>query len=494
MAKLYVFGIGGTGSRVLKALTMLFASGIKLGNNFDTVVPIIIDPDVANGDLNRTKNILKSYCEIREKINEPNDFYQQKIQSVSDVLNNGSVNTNPFELQIKGTSDSTFQQYLDFATMSSIQSDATKADQEFVKLLYSNENLDANLNIGFKGNPNMGSVVLNQIINSPDFTNFCQSFQTGDAIFIINSIFGGTGAAGFPLLLKNLRGNTNIPNAAYINPSIIGDITYLPYFTLAKPNDGYKTVNPNTFDEKAKIALEYYNRTIIDQNQINTIYFIGNKGNTNAETYAEGHSAQKNNAHFLEMAGALAIIDFCKNITLINHNTIVKEFGIENDKTNSITFEDLNSADTELIACPLIKFKIYTEYLSKGLDKSLDVSRWTKSNIKLVSNTKQSLLDNNFFRSQEFGLIKFFNEHFTQWCNEMEINQPSFSPFNSIGADNIFEIRKNKKPKGSKSCRDIDSENCRITDNIEFRKNSTTMLIKMFSKSIEKIAKKKEII
>ena len=54
MAKLYVFGIGGTGSRVIKALTMLLASGVKLNNGFDTVIPIIIDPDTANGDLNKT--------------------------------------------------------------------------------------------------------------------------------------------------------------------------------------------------------------------------------------------------------------------------------------------------------------------------------------------------------------------------------------------------------------------------------------------------------
>lgn len=494
MAKLYIFGIGGTGSRVLKALTMLFASGIRLKNNFDTVVPIIIDPDVANGDLNRTKNILKSYCEIRNKIDNPDDFFQQKIQSVSDVLNKELVNTNPFELQINGTSHSTFKQYIDFETMSSVQSDLTKADQEFVKLLYSKDNLNADLNMGFKGNPNMGSIVLNQIINSEDFNNFCQSFQNGDAIFIINSIFGGTGAAGFPLLLKNLRANTNIPKAADIKDSKIGNITYLPYFTLAKPEDGYKTVNPNTFDEKAKIALEYYNRTIINKNTINFIYFIGNKGNTNAENYAEGQSAQRNNAHFLELAGALAIIDFCKNIKLVTTRTVVKEFGTENDSNKSITFEDLNIADTTLIATPLTKFKIYTEYLDKGLSKALNISRWTKSNIKLVSKNRQSLLDNNFFKSQEYSIIKNFNENFTQWCDEMKVNQPSFAPFNSIDFDNIFDIRKNKIAKGDKSSKDIDIENCMNIENTEFRNNSITQLIKVFSTSIEKLVKNKEII
>ena len=48
MSKLYVFGIGGTGSRVLKALTMLLSSGVECAA--DTIVPIIIDPDDSAAD------------------------------------------------------------------------------------------------------------------------------------------------------------------------------------------------------------------------------------------------------------------------------------------------------------------------------------------------------------------------------------------------------------------------------------------------------------
>ena len=39
MSKLYVFGIGGTGSRVIRSLTMLLAAGVECN---DTIVPIII--------------------------------------------------------------------------------------------------------------------------------------------------------------------------------------------------------------------------------------------------------------------------------------------------------------------------------------------------------------------------------------------------------------------------------------------------------------------
>lgn len=66
MAKLYVFGIGGTGARVLRSFTMMMAAGVKLGA--DTVVPIVIDPDAANADLNRTVALMNNYRDVRSHL------------------------------------------------------------------------------------------------------------------------------------------------------------------------------------------------------------------------------------------------------------------------------------------------------------------------------------------------------------------------------------------------------------------------------------------
>ena len=65
-----------------------------------------------------------------------------------------------------------------------------------MRMLFSEKNLASSMNVGFKGNPNIGSVVLNQIVNSEDFITFANSFEKGDKIFIVSSIFGGTGASG----------------------------------------------------------------------------------------------------------------------------------------------------------------------------------------------------------------------------------------------------------------------------------------------------------
>ena len=66
MSRLFIFAIGGTGSRVVKSLAMLLASGVKI--NAREIIPIIIDPDSTNGDMQRTVDILKHYRRINKKI------------------------------------------------------------------------------------------------------------------------------------------------------------------------------------------------------------------------------------------------------------------------------------------------------------------------------------------------------------------------------------------------------------------------------------------
>ncbi|CDN31801.1 Sll0445 protein [Mucinivorans hirudinis] len=67
-------------------------------------------------------------------------------------------------------------------------------------MLFSQKNLESDMKVGFKGNPNIGSVVLNQFADSAEFKSFANDFQQGDKVFIISSIFGGTG-----IILPSLR-------------------------------------------------------------------------------------------------------------------------------------------------------------------------------------------------------------------------------------------------------------------------------------------------
>ena len=85
MSKLYIFGIGGTGSRVLRSLTMMMAAGVKIGA--DEIIPIIIDPDAANADLTRAVTLMNNYRNVRKYLNFPkeskNTFFRKELGQIS---------------------------------------------------------------------------------------------------------------------------------------------------------------------------------------------------------------------------------------------------------------------------------------------------------------------------------------------------------------------------------------------------------------------------
>ena len=248
MSKLYVFAIGGTGSRVLRSLTMMLAAGVKPG--VDTIVPIIIDPDIANADLTRTVTLLNEYSVLNKTQKFSAGSQSRFFRTIIDKKQKDY--TLPFD-NIGGVS---FESYLGLDAMD-------REDQALVRMLFSQKNLDSQMDVGFKGNPNIGSVVLNQIFDSDEFNSIANSFSAGDKIFIISSIFGGTGASGFPMLLKSLRTSDKFTNNDIINKSIIGAVTILPYFKVdGNSTDDSKEIKSGTFISKAKSALSYYDNNI----------------------------------------------------------------------------------------------------------------------------------------------------------------------------------------------------------------------------------------
>lgn len=279
MSKLYVFGIGGTGSRVLRSFTMMLASGVKLG--VKEVVPIVIDPDVSNADLTRSVSLMNNYRAIRSSLSFIDSDTTMFFRTVlSQILPN-------YTLRIQDTDDKTFSQFIDLASMD-------KPTQAMMRMLFSEKNLSSSMEVGFKGNPNIGSVVLNQIVNSNDFLNFANNFEAGDKIFIISSIFGGTGASGFPLLLKTLRTGNSFPNNDLINNAEIGAITILPYFKLETNSES--EIDSSTFISKTKSALAYYENNISRNQSIDALYYLADDVTNTYENH-EGGSPQKNDAN-----------------------------------------------------------------------------------------------------------------------------------------------------------------------------------------------------
>jgi hypothetical protein len=425
-SKVFVFCIGGTGARVLKALTFLLASGAKL--NASKVIPIIIDPDNANGDVQRTIEALKNYQAVRRRLEfTQNGFFGTEIQTLASVEGEGQQETalkitDSFKFDIDGTKDGIFQNFIGYDTMSN-------ENKAMTNLLFADKNLSMELEVGFKGNPHMGSIVLNQFKKSPEFQFFTSRLGQKDRVFIISSIFGGTGAAGFPLLVKNIRqgkeGEVSQHNRVMNVP--IGAITVTPYFGI-EPDENI-AIDKDTFIAKTKAALEYYYDNLTGNQSLNALYYIGDNITRDYKA-AEGKLEQKNNAHVIEMISALALFDFMNipddQAVCVDGKAqapVYREYGIVGD-TEHLSLQNLGDTSKRIALKSLTQYALTCNFLNNKLRDAIHKpENWVRS--KTVPITGDFLVS-DFYNQQ----LSRFNARFKEWLDEMKNNTRSLHAFN----------------------------------------------------------------
>ncbi len=401
MSTIHIFAIGGTGSRVLRSLTMLLASGVDCKMD---IHPIIVDPDFSNEDVTRTSMLIDNYSKLRKELSFNNSTKNKFFATNIDT-------TGGTRMPIENTSNKRFRDYM---VLHSMPTDS----QALLQGLFSDSDLDAEMQVGFEGHPNRGSVVLNQIRYSQALKEFANQFKQGDRVFIISSIFGGTGAAGFPLLFKILRDpSIDIPNHDLINKATIGAVTVLPYFKV-KPDSG-SPIDSATFISKARSALQYYKRNISDiqdtSKQLNYLYYIGDQTSKSYENH-KGGKDQCNDAHFVELASALAIINFASQDD--NGNGCF-EYGIKNN-TKEILFTDLGDGTQNLIRRPMTQMMLFYLLFSKHKDEM--------QKQKYVQNLSDGFLDTSWVRTFHEWLTNYH-----EWLQELDGNEVAFSPFRLDG-------------------------------------------------------------
>lgn len=478
--KTYIFCIGGTGARVMKALAMLLTTGVEI--NTDEIVPIFIDPDASAADLTRTISFLREYKYMNEQLHFSDDmknrFFKTKI---SELIPN-------YRLELSNTRNDRFRKYMGFDSLDI-------ANQALAYMLFSEKNLDSDMEVGFKGNPNIGSVVLNQFAQSDAFNDFTNSFRPGDRIFIVSSIFGGTGASGFPLLLKNLRGiNMSLPNAGNIKDAAIGAITVLPYFNLAQSQDGTNDIDSSTFISKAKAALEYYAKNISGNNSLNAFYYLADDIYDMYE-YSEGGTTQKNKAHIIELLAALAIIDFCSmdNDALQSSkgkalNPIYKEFGAASGDEDMI-FSSFYDDTRDIIQRPMTEFTLFCKFLNEHLNSSKSL-KWAKGKRPFDGN----FFNGNFFKSH---LVKI-KESYLQWLDEMASNHRGFAPFHlEEMKKDVFGFMAGVKPGRVMNYRSnydlFDYCLCDLEPKVSNNLNTEERFIELFYRTVNKLVTDKKL-
>ena len=413
--RLFLFLVGGTGSRVLKPLIMQFAAGVRpIDENGQPmkdleVVPIIMDPHKANEDLKRTDDLLRWYKDIRTSIygdvssdKIERGFFATKISTLSD-LNRDTVLNDTFVFNLESIASKEFRDFISYNTLDS-------ANQALCSMLFSEEQLKTKMDIGFVGSPNIGSVALNQFKDSEEFKQFANVLSADDRVFIVSSIFGGTGAAGYPIIVKNIRNaanNPSIANKGTLVDAKIGALTVLPYFNIEQ-------------DKNSKDGML--------GSSVNACYYLGDEVVSNPYKNDPGQNGQRNDAHFIEYVGATAILDFLsmsdEKLRTDNgrvRNAAFKEYGLRNDKM-ALSLMDFGERTRLVVNRQMIKFHLAFMYLTYAFSEDIGKMAYTDDMPKI----QRSFLTTSGYTS----LASSFFTAYRQWLQEMAMNKRQFAPFN----------------------------------------------------------------
>ena len=271
--------------------------------------------------------------------------------------------------------------------------------------MFSQSNLDNDLSVGFKGSPNVGTVVLGEMIKGADwFQAFCNACQKGDRIFIISSIFGGTGASGYPLLEKKVRNSTDHPN---VKDAIMGAVSVLPYFSLEDPSTTDSDIDSANFLTKTKSALAYYEQSVMSD----YIYYVGEQGMKT--TYANDEKKQEDKAHFVELVAATALFDFVSKTDKPDKTQALSR-AIKED-VESLSVSSLGDAYNNVV---------------KAVADMMMLSRL----VYFLPNESQFPLSKNrgfnedFYNDKSFVSLRNFLFRFSQWYQELAENKRGFAP------------------------------------------------------------------
>ncbi|MCG9891666.1 MAG: tubulin-like doman-containing protein [Thermosynechococcaceae cyanobacterium MS004] len=299
---LYIVSIGGTGAKCVESIIHLAAAGL-FGN--EKIQILFIDPDESNGNLTRTRETLTTYQACRRAVVESGAAAASWMQPSIEALEVWS----PFSGSINKSLGAYFN-YESYAFNS-------PGLGHLFDVLYTPGEREAELDVGFRGRPAIGSAIMSQVkldnTSQEPWRSLLQRIELDlgvgggtPRIFICGSIFGGTGASGFPTIGRLLKNKLERSGMSSVK---IGGLLMLPYFQFSVPADqdpGAIYARPEQFLLNTEAALRYYQAQPI----FDSIYLLGDQEPASVPQFSVGKNTQKNDPHFIELYAALAARHF----------------------------------------------------------------------------------------------------------------------------------------------------------------------------------------
>lgn len=416
--RLFVFGIGGTGSKVLTSFVMQLAAGAELkdhnGKLYDAVVPIMVDPHADCDGLKKLNDLLTRYRKIRKSIygdstERRGGFFSTKIETLADINTEKGL-SDSFIFNLKEVSQSTFKNFIGYAGMDEV-------NKAMTAMLYDESELANDMKEGFYGSPNIGSVALNEFSKSKDFEAFAEVFNSDDRIFFIGSIFGGTGAAGLPLFVSSIR-DSAVHEQINLASAPIGALVVMPYFSIAtdssENSEAAKQIKEAEWIIKTRSALDYYKANLYDK--INNTYYISDPVGTTPFVNDPGNvdNQKGNKTHIVEFIGASAIFNFAQSSNIDYSavevaNSMFYHYGL-NTSNKHVTFNILAEETKELLQKPMMKFHLLKVFMENSLSSELSKPFATQVEPKITDAIIKSLDVKEFFKAYD-KWTKEMNDH-----------------------------------------------------------------------------------
>ena len=341
----YIIAVGGTGVRCLESFLHVSAIG-GFGDVKETYHALIIEGDKANGNKNRLQSQIANYitCQkvfypygVDKKDNEKKkEAKQRKKQNdrglFKDVF---SVDTSDGKNAFK-----VWEPDFEKGSLEKMSEELDDGMRGVMNVLYSPEEMQTDLSVGFRGHPNIGSLTIDYLMDLEDSDSVWYRFlglgnselregnKTID-VMIVGSVFGGTGAAGLYAVANKLRKFKYMDENKEIKidcPALIsedklniGICMMLPYYSIGQPVDEVDGLGATNIMENTVHALDYYSKqkdflediTIITIGKSNQEVLKEDK-TRGINQYAVGDAKQKNKSMTPELIAAYAFDNFFK--------------------------------------------------------------------------------------------------------------------------------------------------------------------------------------
>lgn len=372
----YVIAIGGTGARCLESLIHLCAIG--LGPN--KLFILILDPDDAHGNIERLRDVITKYQKCRTSLQlgpQQLPLFKTEVEYSIDK-NRDHLNWSPvFE-------EKNLRSYYQFDTLRSAEKGSEQRIlADIVKLLYSQDEIDLEWDQGFRGRSSVGAPVMARIkehFKEKPWSDLIQAVKNdlgsgNDArLFVLASIFGATGASGFPTVGHILREESK----DWLNNSrfLMGGALLLPYFSFPIPADHPGVfATPDNFLVNTKAALKHYSFIWKDKSPYEAMYLIGERHQEmEGRDFGLGGKLQANVSHYSELLAALSAVDFYKRH--LNRDAHL-QFYAARAREEVVDWRDLPHADLkrEMLIFTTLAFAFRTFYWPLLRDEKFDANR-----------------------------------------------------------------------------------------------------------------------